>query len=72
MNETMDEIRRALYHEETFLNNRQVIKGIRWLLLKNEKNLNDEKDERRQLERALQINKPLAEVHYLKEELSQH
>jgi transposase len=69
MNETLDEIRRALYHEETFLNNRQVIKGIRWLLLKNEKNLNDEKDERRQLEQALQINKPLAEAYYLKEEL---
>lgn len=71
MNETLDEIRRALYHEETFLNNRQVIKGIRWLLLKNEKNLNDEKDERRQLEQALQINKPLAEAYYLKEELGQ-
>ena len=69
MNETLDEIRRALYHEETFLNNRQVIKGIRWLLLKNEKNLNDEKDERGQLEQALQINKPLAEAYYLKEEL---
>jgi len=69
MNETLDEIRRALYHEETFLNNRQVIKGIRWLLLKNEKNLSDEKDERRQLEQALQINKPLAETYYLKEEL---
>jgi len=71
MNETLDEIRRALYHEETFLNNRKVIKGIRWLLLKNEKNLNDEKDERRQLEQALQINKPLAEAYYLKEELGQ-
>ena len=71
MNETLDEIRRALYHEETFLNNRQVIKGIRWLLLKNEKNLNDEKDERGQLEQALQINKPLAEAYYLKEELGQ-
>jgi len=71
MNETLDEIRRALYHEETFLNNRPVIKGIRWLLLKNEKNLNDEKDERRQLEQALQINKPLAEAYYLKEELGQ-
>jgi len=71
MNQTMDEIRRALYHEETFLNNRSVIKGIRWLLLKSNKNLNDEKEERNQLEQALQINKPLAEAYYLKEELGQ-
>jgi transposase len=71
MNQTMDEIRRALYHDETFLNNRSVIKGIRWLLLKSNKNLNDEREERKQLEQALQINKPLAEAYYLKEELGQ-
>ena len=69
MNETMDEVRRALYHDEAFLNDRQVIKGIRWLLLKNEKNLNDEKQERKHLEQALEINKPLAQAYYLKEEL---
>jgi transposase len=71
MNQTMDEIRRALYHDEVFLNNRPVIKGIRWLLLKRNTNLNEEKDERKHLEQALQINKPLAEAYYLKEELSQ-
>ena len=71
MNQTMDEIRRALYHDETLLNNRSVIKGIRWLLLKNNKNLNDEREERKQLEQALAINKPLAEAYYLKEELGQ-
>jgi len=71
MNETMDKIRRALYHDEVFLNNRPVIKGIRWLLLKNEKNLSDEKNERKLLEQALEINKPLAEAYYLKEELGQ-
>lgn len=71
MNQMMDEVRRALYHDEKFLNNRSVIKGIRWLLLKNAKNLNDDKDERKQLELALQINKPLAEAYYLKEEFGQ-
>jgi transposase len=71
MNQAMDQIRRALYHDEAFLNKRPVIKGIRWLLLKSNKNLNDEKDERKQLEQALQINKPLAEAYYLKEELGQ-
>lgn len=71
MNKTMDEVRRALYHDESFLNNRDVIKGIRWLLLKNNRNLNDEKNERQRLEEALQINKPLAQTYYLKEELGQ-
>jgi len=71
MNDTMDKIRRALYHDEAFLNNRPVIKGIRWLLLKSEKKLSDEKDERKLLEQALEINKPLAEAYYLKEELGQ-
>jgi transposase len=71
MNQMMDEVRRALYHDERFLNDRSVIKGIRWLLLKNAKNLNDDKDERKHLELALQINKPLAEAYYLKEEFGQ-
>jgi transposase len=71
MNQTLDEIRRALYHDETFLNDRDLIKGIRWLLLKNNKNLNDEKNERERLEQALQINKPLAQAYYLKEELGE-
>jgi len=71
MNQTMDEVRRALYHDEAFLNNRDVVKGIRWLLLKNNKNLSDEKNERDRLEQALQINKPLAQTYYLKEELGQ-
>jgi hypothetical protein len=41
------------------------------LLLKKAENLNDEKDERKHLEQALEINKPLAEAYYLKEELGQ-
>jgi len=69
MNQTLDEVRRALYHDETFLNNRDLVKGIRWLLLKNNKNLSNEKNERERLEQALQINKPLAQAYYLKEEL---
>lgn len=71
MNQTLDEIRRALYHDEAFLNDRDLVKGIRWLLLKNNKNLNDEKNERERLEQALQINKPLAQAYYLKEELGE-
>ena len=40
-------------------------------MLKSEKKLSDEKDERKLLEQALEINKPLAEAYYLKEELGQ-
>jgi transposase len=71
MNEALDEVRRALYHEEVFKNNRAVVKGIRWLLLKNAKNLKEEPEKYSQLEDALQLNKPLAEAYYLKEELGQ-
>ena len=71
MNQMLDEVRRALYHDEAYLNNRDVIKGIRWLLLKNSKNLDEGKNERERLEQALQINKPLAQAYYLKEELGQ-
>lgn len=39
------------------------------MLLKNEENLDDEKDERKRLEEALSVNKPLMMAYYLKEEL---
>lgn len=70
MNEALDETRRLLYREETELNKRKVVKGIRWLLLKKEENLNEEKNEKERLEEALQLNQPLAQAYYLKEELS--
>ena len=71
MNETLDEVRRGLYRDEFLLNNRDVIKGLRWLLLKNSNNLKDENKERERLEEALEMNKPLAQAYYLKEELGQ-
>ncbi len=48
-----------------------VLKGTRWLLLKNPENLTDERDERKRLEKALALNKPLATVYYMKEDLRQ-
>jgi len=71
MNETLDEIRRSLYRDEVDLNKRNLIKGLRWLLLKNANNLNDEYQERHRLEEALEINMPLAQSYYLKEDLGQ-
>jgi len=46
-----------------------MIKGTRWLLLKNNDNLNESKNEFDRLEAALSVNKPLATAYYLKEEL---
>ena len=50
---------------------KEVLKGIRWLLLKNPENLNDKRNERERLEEALHLNQPLACAYYLKEDLRQ-
>jgi transposase len=71
MNSSLDKIRRDLCRDEQDLNKRQVIKGKRWLLLKNAENLDKEKSHHQQLEEALKVNKPLAACYYLKEELRQ-
>jgi transposase len=41
MNDTLYEIRRNVYREEKDLNKRKVVKGTRWLLLRNVKNIFD-------------------------------
>ncbi len=69
VNDALSELRKQLYRDETLLNKRPVIKGIRWLLLKRGDNLNEEKDEHKRLQQALEMNKPLATAYYLKEEL---
>lgn len=69
MNEALDETRRILYREETQVNQRTIIKGLRWLLLKHQENLDATRDEKQRLAEALKINQPLAQAYYLKEEL---
>jgi len=71
MNEILDEIRRLLYKSETILDKQKVMKGLRWLLLKSNHNLDEVKNEKQRLEEALKINKPLAQAYYLKEDLQQ-
>ena len=68
-NEKLSDLRRQLFNETKEADIRLLLKGTRWLLLKNEENLNDEKGERDRLERALQANRPLMLAYYLKEEL---
>lgn len=68
-NEKLTELRRDLYREATDLAEKNVLKGTRWLLLKNPENLRDDRNERARLEEALSINKPLATAYYMKEDL---
>jgi len=68
-NEKLSDLRRDLQREVTEKMHKQVLKGTRWLLLKNPENLNEDRGERERLEEALRINKPLATAYYLKEDL---
>lgn len=73
MNEKLTTLRRDLFRELTGSMHRDVLKGIRWLLLKNPENLTQDQqtNERQRLDEALQLNKPLATAYYLKEDLRQ-
>lgn len=73
MNEKLTTLRRDLYRELTTGLHRDVLKGIRWLLLKNPENLvqSERADERQRLDEALKLNQPLAIAYYLKEDLRQ-
>jgi transposase len=70
-NEKFSLFRQELQREAEGPLAKKVLKGTRWLLLKNPENLDDEKDERKRLENALALNKPLATVYYMKEDLRQ-
>jgi transposase len=71
MNEKLSALRRDLFRDANDSAVQKVLKGTRWLLLKNPENLNEEKDEAVRLEEALKLNQPLATGYYLKEELRQ-
>jgi transposase len=70
-NEKLSDFRRELYREATEKMDKEVLKGTRWLLLKNPENLDPKKKERERLEEALRMNQPLATVYYMKEDLRQ-
>jgi transposase len=70
-NDKLSNLRRELFNEATDKMDKDVLKGTRWLLLKNPDNLNKEKNEQQRLQAALKLNKPLATAYYLKEELRQ-
>jgi len=86
MNEKLTRLRRDLHREATDVLQKEVLKGMRWLLLMGEETLDspsrkakrkpDQADDRTRLDAALELNAPLATAYYLKEKLrlfwSQH
>lgn len=59
-NDKLSDLRRALYREATEQLHKDVLKGTRWLLLKNPENLDRTRDESKRLHEALLLNQPLA------------
>jgi transposase len=70
-NEKLSQLRRDLHREATDELHKKVLKGTRWLLLKNPENLDEKRDEKLKLEEALALNKSLAVAYYMKEDLRQ-
>lgn len=70
-NEKLSQFRRDVQREAETMLQKAVLKGTRWLLLKNPENLDREKNEHKRLEEALALNQPLATAYYMKEDLRQ-
>ena len=68
-NEKLSNFRRSLFNTTLCSAKRSVMKGSRWLLLTAEEKLNEKPSYRKRLENALELNKPLATVYYMKEDL---
>jgi transposase len=69
-NDKLAALRRWLYRQAT-QEGKDVLKGVRWLLVKRPENLDPQRRERERLEEALTLNEPLATAYYLKEDLSE-
>jgi transposase len=70
-NDKLSELRRDLHRELKDSLHKNVLKGVRWLLLKRPANLDRSRREPERLREALRLNEPLATAYYLKEELNE-
>jgi transposase len=70
MNKKLSQFRHEVWRE-ALGKQKTVLKGTRWLLLKNPETLSEERQEPGRLEEALRLNKPLATAYYLKEDLGE-
>ena len=69
-NDKLSKLRRKLF-KQVSETDKDILKGTRWLLLKNPDNLDADRNEQQRLQKALEINQPLATAYYLKEDLRQ-
>jgi transposase len=69
--EKLSELRRALHHQLKDTLQKDVLKGVRWLLLKRPEHLDPARREPQRLAEALRLNEPLATAYYLKAELDE-
>jgi len=70
-NEKLSDLRRELFRQARDQELKDVLKGTRWLLLKNPEHLDPQHNEQQRLDQALKLNAPLATAYYLKEDLRQ-
>ena len=70
-NDKLSAFRRELYRELSDDRERLILKGTRWLLLKNPENLDEDKNETQRLADALDLNTPLTIAYYMKDDLRQ-
>jgi transposase len=70
-NAKLSDLRRDLYRQLEDTRQKDVLKGVRWLLLKRSEHLDESRNEPKRLEEALQLNKPLAIAYYLKDQLNE-
>ena len=70
-NEKLSDLRRELFRQLADTMQRDVLKGVRWLLLKRPEHLDASRREPERLREALRLNEPLAIAYHLKEELNE-
>lgn len=70
-NEKTSDFRRQLFNNTKDILQQRAIKGTRWLLLTAREKLEDKEEQAQRLKQALEINRPLATVYYMKEDLRQ-
>jgi transposase len=70
-NDKLSAFRRDLFRELDDPHARQILKGTRWLLLKNPENLDEGRNELERLADALELNTPLTLAYYMKDDLRQ-
>jgi len=70
-NDKLSNLRRDLYRQLADTMQKDVLKGVRWLLLKRPENLDASRGEPERLREALRLNEPLAIAYYLKDELNE-